>query len=64
MSTEGPNYDGELAARISNTVVRALSRTTGRGPTKAKTTLGANGVFVCMQHDGCRCRRQDDGRSA
>ena len=49
MSTEGPNYDGELAASISNTVVRALSRTTGRGPTKAKTTLGANGVFVVLQ---------------
>ena len=27
----------------------ALSRTTGRGPTKAKTTLGANGVFVVLQ---------------
>jgi uncharacterized protein YbcI len=49
MSTEGPNYDGALAARISNTVVRALSRTTGRGPTKAKTTLGTNGVFVVLQ---------------
>lgn len=24
-------------------------RTTGRGPTKAKTTLGANGVFVVLQ---------------
>ena len=49
MSTEGPISDGELAARISNTVVRALSRTTGRGPTRAKTTLGANGVFVVLQ---------------
>jgi uncharacterized protein YbcI len=41
--------DGELAAAISNTVVRALARTTGRGPTKAKTTLGENGVFVVLQ---------------
>jgi uncharacterized protein YbcI len=41
--------NGELAASISNTVVRALSRTTGRGPTKAKTTLGDNGVFVVLQ---------------
>jgi hypothetical protein len=49
MTTEGPISDGELAARISNTVVRALSRTTGRGPTKAKTTLGANGVFVAVE---------------
>jgi uncharacterized protein YbcI len=49
MSTEAPIHDGELAARISNTVVRALARTTGRGPTRAKTTLGANGVFVVLQ---------------
>jgi len=41
--------DGQLAAAISNTVVRALARTTGRGPTKAKTTLGDNGVFVVLQ---------------
>jgi uncharacterized protein YbcI len=41
--------DGKLAAAISNTVVKALARTTGRGPTKAKTTLGDNGVFVVLQ---------------
>jgi uncharacterized protein YbcI len=41
--------DGKLAAAISNTVVRALARTTGRGPTKARTTLGDNGVFVVLQ---------------
>ena len=27
----------------------ALARTTGRGPTKAKTTIGENGVFVVLQ---------------
>ena len=73
MSTEGPNYDGELAARISNPVVRALARTTGRGPTKAKTTLGANGVFVVLQDTltrgeqtitdaGCHCGAADRHR--
>src|SRR3954454_21108602 len=41
--------DGELAAAISQTVVRALARTTGRGPTKAKTTIGENAVFVVLQ---------------
>lgn len=41
--------DGELAAAISNAVVRELSRATGRGPTKAKTTLGTNAVFVILQ---------------
>jgi uncharacterized protein YbcI len=41
--------DGQLAAAISNVVVQGLARTTGRGPTQAKTTLGENGVFVVLQ---------------
>src|SRR4051812_32898707 len=49
MTTEHRHQDGELAAAISNTVVSTLARTTGRGPTKAKTTLGDNGVFVVLQ---------------
>jgi uncharacterized protein YbcI len=49
VSVEAWPHDGPLAAEISNTVVRALARTTGRGPTKAKTTLGDNGVFVVLQ---------------
>jgi uncharacterized protein YbcI len=40
--------DGPLAAAISTAVVQALSRATGRGPTKARTTLGENGVFVVL----------------
>ena len=47
--SEGRRPDGELAAAISNTVVKALARTTGRGPTKAKTTLGDSEVFVVLQ---------------
>jgi uncharacterized protein YbcI len=43
------SHGGRLAAAISNTVVQALARTTGRGPTQAKTTLGENGVFVVLQ---------------
>ncbi|GAC1321020.1 MAG: hypothetical protein NVSMB25_14220 [Thermoleophilaceae bacterium] len=49
MTAEAKTPNGELAAEISNIVVRALTRTTGRGPTKAKTTLGDNGVFVVLQ---------------
>jgi uncharacterized protein YbcI len=49
MSADRRLPDGELAAAISTTVVRALARTTGRGPTKARTTLGENGVFVVLQ---------------
>jgi uncharacterized protein YbcI len=40
---------GELSAAISTMVVHMLAETTGRGPTKAKTTLGENGVFVVLQ---------------
>lgn len=49
MITPQPLHNGQLAAAISNTVVKALARTTGRGPTRAKTTLGENGVFVVLQ---------------
>ena len=49
MTGEAPHPDGQLASAISTTVVKALARTTGRGPTKAKTTLGDNGVFVVLQ---------------
>ena len=42
-------HDGPLAAAISNSVVKTLARTTGRGPTKARTTLGEDGVFVVLE---------------
>jgi uncharacterized protein YbcI len=40
---------GDLSAAISVAVVHTLAERTGRGPTKAKTTLGDNGVFVVLQ---------------
>ena len=49
MSSGVRDQDGPLAAAISTTVVRALARATGRGPTKARTTLGENGVFVVLE---------------
>jgi uncharacterized protein YbcI len=49
MSAEAKAPDAQLAAAISTTVVQELARTTGRGPTKARTTLGDNGVFVVLQ---------------
>jgi len=41
--------DGPLAAAISTAVVHMLAERTGKGPTKAKTTLGENGVFVVRE---------------
>jgi uncharacterized protein YbcI len=49
MSAETRLDEGELTSRISTAVVQALARTTGRGPTKAKTTLGTNAVFVVLE---------------
>jgi uncharacterized protein YbcI len=40
---------GRLAAAISNAVVRRLAETTGRGPTKARTTMGQDAVMVIVQ---------------
>jgi len=42
-------HQGRLSLAISNAVVGELARTTGRGPTHAKTTLGDNAVFVVLQ---------------
>jgi len=42
-------HGGRLAAAISDSVVKTLTRVTGRGPLQAKTTLGDSGVFVVLQ---------------
>jgi uncharacterized protein YbcI len=49
VTLEGLPRNGELAAAISNAVVKRLSETTGRGPRQARTTLGDNAVFVVLQ---------------
>jgi len=49
VTAESGARDGERAAAISNAVVGELASTTGRGPTKAKTTFGDNAVFVVLQ---------------
>jgi uncharacterized protein YbcI len=49
MNDEIRRNPGQLAAAISKTVVRELASTTRRGPTKARTTLGENAVFVVLQ---------------
>jgi uncharacterized protein YbcI len=66
MTANRRRQEGELAEAISKTVVRALARTTGRGPTKARTTLGENGVFVVLQDSLTRGEQTlaDAGESA
>jgi uncharacterized protein YbcI len=49
MSSTNPQVDasGALAATISNAMVGLLHRYTGRGPTRARTTIGEN-IIVCV----------------
>lgn len=51
MSTfrDGPPGDGQLAASISKAVVQLFSRHTGRGPTRARTTVDGDLVVVILR---------------
>jgi uncharacterized protein YbcI len=49
VSAQDSPVGGQLAAAISTAVVHMLAQRTGKGPTKAKTTLGENGVFVVLE---------------
>lgn len=40
---------GEIAAAISNEAVRLMSEYTGRGPTKARTTITEHWVFITLE---------------
>jgi uncharacterized protein YbcI len=42
--------DGRLSAAISQAIVRLLSESTGRGPTKARTTIDGDLVVVLLQN--------------
>jgi uncharacterized protein YbcI len=46
--SEEHTSSGQLAAAISSTVVRAIADATGRGPTKARTTMGQDSIFVVV----------------
>lgn len=45
---DGRPTGGELSVAISNGMVQLLRRTTGRGPTKARTTIGRDHVLVMI----------------
>jgi uncharacterized protein YbcI len=42
--------EGSLSAAISNAVVQCTRDYTGRGPTKARTTFGADMIVTRMEH--------------
>ncbi len=57
MSEEEGLRRGQLSAAISNSVVRVVAEYTGRGPTKARTIMGADSVFVVLQDTMTRGER-------
>ncbi|HEY7968154.1 MAG TPA: Na-translocating system protein MpsC family protein [Solirubrobacteraceae bacterium] len=40
---------GRLAAAISNVVVRTMAEVSGRGPSRARTTISRDSVFVVVE---------------
>jgi uncharacterized protein YbcI len=48
-SRDGPSGHGQLAAAISKAVVQLFSEHTGRGPTKARTTVEGDLVVVILR---------------
>ena len=52
-----PGVHGQLAAAISTAVVHVFSDHTGRGPTKARTTLDGDLVVVILQEGMTKTER-------
>jgi uncharacterized protein YbcI len=49
---------GQLATAISNAVVRRMAEVSGRGPSRARTTLGQDTVFVLVEDTLTRAERE------
>ena len=49
---------GQLAAALSNAVVRCMAEFSGRGPSRARTTLGHDAVFVVVEDTLTRAERE------
>jgi uncharacterized protein YbcI len=54
---EQPADQGELAAAISTAIVHVFAEHTGRGPTRARTTLDADMVVVLLQDNLTKAER-------
>ncbi len=49
MTDPAQNDRGSLTAAISNLVVQTTAEYTGRGPTRARTTIDGDWIFVALQ---------------
>jgi uncharacterized protein YbcI len=56
-SRDGPAEQGRLAAAISTAVVHVFSEHTGRGPTRARTTIDGETVVVILQDGMTKAER-------
>jgi uncharacterized protein YbcI len=56
-SHDGPNA-GQIARSISNDAVRLIADYTGRGPTKAHTTISGRWVFITLEDTLTKGERQ------
>lgn len=57
MPAEAPPTVGSLSAAISNAVVGLLHDYTGRGPTHARTTIGADTIVVTLRNSLTKAER-------
>ncbi len=57
MSESPPSPQGSIAAAISNATVKLLNEYTGRGPTKAKTTISRDLIAVVLQDTMTKAER-------
>lgn len=57
MSEPQPSPQGSTAAAISNATVKLLNEYTGRGPTKAKTTISRDLIAVVLQDTMTKAER-------
>lgn len=53
-----PSVKGELTANISNSAVRLIAEYTGRGPTRARTTISNSWVFITLEDTLTKGERQ------
>lgn len=65
MPSSSESTAGETARLISNEAVRLVAEYTGRGPTRARTTISGRWVFITLEDSLTKGERQlaDNGQS-
>jgi uncharacterized protein YbcI len=57
MAEEENHHDGPVAARISQSAVQLMREYTGRGPTKASTTINSELVVIILRNGMTKTER-------